>query len=198
MFKTSYRFAVNKALLSILMWGIPIVAFAEEHLELIIKTQAGEQAVIIDLFDELAPQHVERIKTLAKSGQYNKVAFHRVIAGFMAQTGDIEFGKMSTYNDSRVGSGGSKLPDLPAEFSERPFEVGTVGMARSRNPNSANSQFFITTQAAPHLNGQYTVFGEVIKGMDAVQKIKLGNARKNGSVKNPDFIVKASLIDAAK
>lgn len=172
-------------------------AFAQDTLKLTIKTRQGTGDVLIKLLPDLAPKHVERITTLVQEGAYNKVAFHRVIAGFMAQTGDVQYGNVDQYNDRLVGTGSSKYPDVPAEFSNKTYAVGVVGMARSNNPNSANSQFFITTKASPFLDGKYTVFGEVIEGMDVVMKIKQGNQR-GGKVTNPDYIVSASLISEEK
>jgi peptidylprolyl isomerase len=141
--------------------------------------------VFIDLFEDRAPQHVERIVTLAEEGAYDGVAFHRVIDGFMAQTGDVEFGKGDDLD--RAGMGGSDLPDLPAEFSDVPFERGIVGMARSQDPDSANSQFFIMTAAAPHLDGQYTAVGRVFRGMAVVDALQKGEG-PNGLVENPDVM----------
>jgi peptidylprolyl isomerase len=132
--------------------------------------------VVVALYPDAAPQHVERIKTLARDGFYDGVVFHRVIDGFMAQTGD----------PTGTGMGGSQHPDLPAEFSERPFQRGALGMARSNAPDSANSQFFIMFAEAPHLNGQYTLFGEVIEGMEHVDAIKRGDPANNGMVDDPD------------
>jgi cyclophilin family peptidyl-prolyl cis-trans isomerase len=152
---------------------------------LIIELKTGE--VKVQLMPDVAPQHVERIKTLAKEGAYDGVAFHRVIEGFMAQTGDVQYGKGE--NLSRAGTGGSSYPDLPAEFSKIPFERGTVGMARSQNPNSANSQFFIMFDEGSFLNGQYTVFGQVTEGMEYVDNIKLGSKASNGSVTDPDTMI---------
>ena len=143
---------------------------------------AGEAngVIKIDLFEDVAPLHVEQITTLASEGAYDGVVFHRVIEGFMAQTGDVEFGRIGQ-DLSMAGRGGSALDDLPAEFSDLPYERGTVGMARSQSPNSANSQFFIMFAPAPHLNGGYTVVGEVTEGMEIVDAIKRG-AGSNGSV----------------
>ncbi|MEX2518042.1 MAG: peptidylprolyl isomerase [Paracoccaceae bacterium] len=151
---------------------------------LIIELKTGE--VNIELLPDVAPKHVERIKTLAKEGAYDGVAFHRVIDGFMAQTGDVEHGKGD--NLSRAGTGGSSYPDLPAEFSKLPFERGTVGMARSQNPNSANSQFFIMFAEGAFLNGQYTVVGRVTSGMNFVDNIKKGRGQ-SGSVEDPDKMI---------
>ena len=135
-----------------------------------------------------------RLETLAKEGAYDNVAFHRVIAGFMAQTGDVQYGDMKDgYDPQLVGTGGSKLPDLPAEFSNLPFKRGTVGMARAQNPNSANSQFFIMFADGSFLNGKYTVVGQVIKGMDLVDKIKRGDEANNGAVSKPDRMIKVTV-----
>jgi cyclophilin family peptidyl-prolyl cis-trans isomerase len=145
--------------------------------------------VVIKLRPDLAPKHAERIKTLAREKFYDNVPFHRVIPGFMAQTGDGARGD---------GSGGSKYPNLPAEFSNVPFKRGIVGMARATSPNSANSQFFIMFDEAPSLNGQYTVIGEVVSGMAAVDKIKKGSEANNGTVTNPDRIVHMQVAADAK
>ena len=131
--------------------------------------------VVIELLPDVAPQHVARMKELARAGKYDNVAFHRVIEGFMAQTGDVEHGNMENgWNARRAGTGGSDLPDLPAEFSRLPHARGTIGAARSQNPNSANSQFFINFKDNDFLNGQYTVYGQVIEGMEHVDKITRG------------------------
>mgnify|MGYP001392209007 CR=1 FL=1 len=160
------------------------IALAGEN-TIFLETKDGK--VTIELRPDLAPQHAERIKTLAGQGFYDGVVFHRVIPGFMAQGGD----------PTGTGRGGSELPDLPAEFSNVPFERGTVGMARSSDPNSANSQFFIMFDRASNLDGQYTVVGQVTEGMDVVDKIKKGERAANGIVDNPDRIVKMSLDKAA-
>ena len=161
---------------------------AKENI-MILKLKDGN--VKIELFEDVAPKHVERIKTLANEGKYDNVIFHRVIDGFMAQTGDVQFGNLSSdnYNLDKSGTGGSKLPDLKQEFSNLPHERGTLSMARSSDPNSANSQFFICFQPAPFLDRQYTIFGKVIEGMEFVDKIKRGKADQNGSVENPDKII---------
>ncbi|MFT3689282.1 peptidylprolyl isomerase [Paenirhodobacter sp.] len=160
----------------------------------LVLTMGGQVSgkVVIDLFPDVAPQHVARIEQLVNEHAYDDVVFHRVIGGFMAQTGDVQFGKREG-DTSMAGMGGSKYPDLPAEFSDKPFVRGTVGMARSANPNSANSQFFIMFGSAPHLDGQYTVIGQVIDGMDVVDKIKKGNPSANGLVSEPDYIAAASM-----
>jgi peptidylprolyl isomerase len=143
--------------------------------------------VVIELRPDLAPKHVQRVKTLVREGFYNGLAFHRVIAGFMAQTGDPK----------GDGTGGSKYPDLPAEFSSTPFKRGTVGAARSSDPNSANSQFFICFEDASHLNGSYTVWGQVIEGMELVDHLKKGQGT-GGAVLNPDKIIKIQLASDAR
>ena len=156
---------------------------------MILKLKDGD--VKIELFEDIAPNHVKRIKELAESGQYDGVVFHRVIDGFMAQTGDVKFGNSSKeeYNLSRAGMGGSDLPDLKEEFNNLPHERGTLSMARSQDPNSANSQFFICFKAASSLDRKYTVFGKVTEGMEFVDKIKRGDENNNGSVKDPDKII---------
>lgn len=141
--------------------------------------------VVIELLPDVAPKHVARMKELARAGKYDNVAFHRVIEGFMAQTGDVEHANMEKdYNPRRAGTGGSDLPDLPAEFSRLPHARGTIGAARSQNPNSANSQFFINFKDNDFLNGQYTVYGQVISGMEHVDKIARGEPPAN-----PDRII---------
>ena len=156
---------------------------------MILKLKDGD--VKIELFEDVAPNHVKRIKELADSGQYNDVVFHRVIDGFMAQTGDVKFGNSSSndFNLSRAGMGGSELPDLKQEFSSVPHERGTLSMARSSDPDSANSQFFICFKPAPFLDRQYTVFGKVLEGMEFVDMIKRGDDNNNGAVSEPDKIL---------
>ena len=161
---------------------------AEEN-TMILKLKDGE--VKIELFADVAPGHVKRIKELANSGKYDNVVFHRVIDGFMAQTGDVKFGSSNSkdYNLERAGMGGSDLPDLKQEFNNLPHDRGTLSMARSSDPDSANSQFFICFKAAPFLDRQYTVFGKVIEGMEIVDKIKRGDENNNGAVSEPDKII---------
>jgi peptidylprolyl isomerase len=159
---------------------------AENVLVIAVEGAAGG-TVEIELLPEVAPQSVERLKALARSGAYDGVAFHRVIDGFMAQTGDVEFGTRAGYAGGRAGTGGSDLPDLPAEFSGEHFEKGTVGMARAMDPNSANSQFFIMFAPAPHLDGQYTVVGRVISGQEVIDAIRRGDG-PNGEVTEPDWM----------
>ncbi|SMH29727.1 peptidylprolyl isomerase [Maritimibacter sp. HL-12] len=158
-------------------------------------TVAGEGSgeVVIELFDDLAPNHAERILTLVDEGAYDGVVFHRVIDGFMAQTGDVEFGREGG-DLSRAGMGGSSYPDLAAEFSEEPFVAGVVGMARSADPDSANSQFFIMFDTATHLDGQYTAVGRVISGMEVVQSIKRGTGRNGAVTGEPDLIERARVV----
>ncbi|WP_208435690.1 peptidylprolyl isomerase [Bartonella phoceensis] len=160
---------------------------------LVLSLKNGD--VVIRLRPDLAPKHVAQIKRLTREGAYDNVVFHRVIPGFMAQTGDVKFGKKGSadFDLKHVGMGGSNYPNIPAEFSKQPFKRGTVGMARSQDINSANSQFFICFGDAAFLNGQYTVVGEVIKGMDVVDKIKKGTTSNNGSVTNPDVMNAATL-----
>jgi cyclophilin family peptidyl-prolyl cis-trans isomerase len=140
---------------------------------LVIELKTG--SVEIEMLPDVAPKHVERIKTLARAGEYDNVAFHRVIDGFMAQTGDVANADMEDgWNPGRAGTGGSSHPDLPAEFSKLPFDRGAVGMARTQNPNSANSQFFIMFADGHFLNGQYTVWGRVVSGMEHVDALARG------------------------
>ncbi len=161
--------------------------FSKEQ-KMILKLKDGD--VLIELYPDIAPNHVKRFQTLAENGKYDNVVFHRVIDGFMAQTGDVKFGNQQSkdYNLDLAGTGGSDLPDLKAEFSNTAHERGTLSMARSQDPNSGNSQFFICFQSAPHLDRKYSVFGKVIKGMEFVDKIKKGSS-PNGSVENPDKII---------
>lgn len=165
------------------------VAAADDFLT--IQLKGGP--VVLQLMPEVAPKHVAQIKKLAAEGKYDNVAFHRVIDGFMAQTGDVKFGNLNQgYDARRAGMGASDLPNIPAEFSKIPFERGVVGMARSQDPNSANSQFFIMFAPGAFLNGQYTVVGKVVSGMEAVDKIKRG-AGGNGEVSDPDRMIKVTV-----
>ena len=158
---------------------------------MILKLKDGN--VIIELFSDTAPNHVKRFKQLSKEKKYDGVVFHRVIDGFMAQTGDVEYGNsnLETYDIRRAGTGGSEYSDLKAEFSNIPHERGTLSMARSSDPNSANSQFFICFKASPSLDRQYTVFGKVVQGMEFVDLIKRGEG-SNGQVSDPDKIISLS------
>ena len=158
---------------------------------MVIEVEGEANGIIeIQLLPNVAPLHVERIKILARDGLYNDVVFHRVMDGFMAQTGDVKFGKVEGYKRRYAGQGGSNYPDLDAEFSTLKYEKGTVGMARAQNPNSANSQFFIMFNSSPNLDGNYTVIGNVIKGQDVVNSIKRGAMSDNGSVIDPDIMKK--------
>jgi len=164
---------------------------ADPENTMIIRLKNGD--VTVALRPDLAPKHVEQIKALVREGAYDNVAFHRVIEGFMAQTGDVQYGDMEQgFESGLAGTGGSDKPDLPAEFSSTPFKRGVLGMARSQNPNSANSQFFIMFTEYPSLNGEYTVVGEVEDGMKLVDGIKRGQGQ-NGEVENPDRMIKVSI-----
>ena len=166
-------------------------SYAKEGI-MILKLKDGD--VIIELFEDIAPEHVRRFKKLSSEKKYDGVVFHRVIDGFMAQTGDVQFGNstLDSFNLKLAGTGASEYPDLKSEFSDLPHERGTLSMARSSNPNSANSQFFICLNAAPHLDRQYTIFGKVIQGMEFVDLIKRGEG-SNGQVSNPDKIISLTL-----
>ncbi|MBD1151045.1 peptidylprolyl isomerase [Pelagibacterales bacterium SAG-MED25] len=181
---------MNKFLIKIFILFFLFInqSIAQENI-MILKLKDGD--VKIELFEDVAPNHVKRIKELADSGQYNDVVFHRVIDGFMAQTGDVKFGNSSSndFNLSRAGMGGSDLPDLKQEFSSLPHDRGTLSMARSSDPDSANSQFFICFKPAPFLDRQYTVFGKVLEGMEFVDMIKRGDDSNNGAVSEPDKII---------
>ena len=159
---------------------------------MILKLKDGD--VVIELFNDIAPNHVQRFTKLAKEKKYDGVVFHRVIDGFMAQTGDVQYGNSNSPNFDlrRAGTGGSEYPDLKSEFSDIPHERGTLSMARSSDPNSANSQFFICFKTASHLDRQYTVFGKVVKGMEFVDMIKRGDG-SNGTVSKPDKIISLSI-----
>ena len=181
---------MNKCIINILILFFLITnqLIAEENI-MILKLKDGD--VKIELFQDVAPNHVKRIKELADNGKYDNVVFHRVIDGFMAQTGDVKFGNSGSgdYDLRRAGMGGSDLPDLKQEFSSLPHDRGTLSMARSSDPDSANSQFFICFKPAPFLDRQYTVFGKVIEGMEFVDMIKRGDENNNGSVSDPDKII---------
>jgi len=162
-------------------------SIAKENL-MILKLEFGD--VEIELYPDKAPNHVKRFKELADQGKYDGVVFHRVIAGFMAQTGDVKFGNSSNpdFNLDMAGTGGSNLPNVKAEFTDISHNRGTLSAARSADPDSANSQFFICLDAAPHLDRQYSAFGKVTKGMEFVDMIKKGEPN-SGSVQNPDKII---------
>ena len=161
---------------------------SEENI-MILKLKDGD--VKIELFPDVAPNHVKRITELANSGKYDNVVFHRVIDGFMAQTGDVKFGNSGSndFDLRKAGMGGSDLPDLKQEFNSLPHDRGTLSMARSSDPDSANSQFFICFKPAPFLDRQYTVFGKVLEGMELVDNIKRGDESNNGAVSEPDKII---------
>jgi peptidylprolyl isomerase len=163
---------------------------AEESRDLI-NLVLKDGTVVIETRPDLAPKHVAQIKKLVSEGQYDGVVFHRVIEGFMAQTGDVEYGNSSkdSFNLSRAGTGGSSLPNIDAEFSDANHGRGAVSMARAQNPNSANSQFFICFKDASFLDGKYTVWGYVIEGMEFVDNIKLGEPPKD-----PDKIIKMEIV----
>lgn len=180
-------FAACLAVLSLTVLPHDRAVAADEQKDVVyLDTKDGR--ITIKLRPDLAPKHVAQITALVKQGFYNGIVFHRVIDGFMAQTGD----------PTGTGMGGSQLPNIPAEFSPAPFRRGTIGMARSQDPNSANSQFFICFGDARFLNGQYTVVGEVVSGMEIVDKVKKGDPAQNGTVKNPDKIVKMQMASDAK
>ena len=185
----------NKLLVAAFLLATP--AMAEDakdgpgpNLVITVDGQAKGE-IVIDLLPDVAPNHVAQIVALAKSGAYDGVVFHRVIDGFMAQTGDVQYGKKGG-DTAMAGMGGSTMPNIKAEFSDVPFERGVVGMARSQDPDSANSQFFIMFAPGDFLNGQYTVFGRVIKGMDVVDQIKKGEGQ-NGEVTDPDVMAKVTV-----
>ncbi|KQZ16821.1 peptidylprolyl isomerase [Mesorhizobium sp. Root552] len=181
---------------SLAAFSLPASAADPEN-TMIITLKDGD--VTIALRPDLAPKHVEQIKKLVREGAYDNVAFHRVINGFMAQTGDVQYGDMKDgYNAGAAGTGGSQLPDLPAEFSNEPYVRGIVGMARAQDPNSANSQFFIMFAPADSLNGQYTVVGQVESGMELVDNIKKGDDAQNGSVTDPDRMIKVRIASDNK
>tara|TARA_B100001250_G_C19801836_1_gene791471 strand:- start:963 stop:1517 length:555 start_codon:yes stop_codon:yes gene_type:complete len=183
---------MKKILLILIFFFYSTNIFSEENM-MILKTKYGD--VKIELFADIAPNHVKRIKTLAEQKKYDGVVFHRVIEGFMAQTGDVQFGNSNNDNFDlgRAGTGGSDLPDLKAEFSDVPHERGTLSMARSSDPNSGNSQFFICFESAPHLDRQYTVFGKVVEGMEHIDKIKRGE-KSSGQVTDPDKIISFNIL----
>src|SRR6516162_3607981 len=165
----------------------PLPAGTDPQNTLVLDTTQGR--IVVKLRSDIAPQHAERLKQLARDKFYDNVPFHRVIAGFMAQTGDGQNGN---------GTGGSKYPNLPSEFSDVPYKRGVVGMARTNDPNSANSQFFIMFADGPFLNGKYTVVGEVISGMDVVDKLKKGSEAQNGAVADPDRMLRVQVAADAK
>ncbi|HUB64636.1 MAG TPA: peptidylprolyl isomerase [Methylocella sp.] len=194
---TLQRMMIDIALVLALGWGLAsggalvsnaVFAAPAQDLQNTLYLDTKNGRITILLRPDLAPKHVAQIETLTKRGFYNGLVFHRVIDGFMAQTGD----------PTGTGMGGSDLPNIPAEFSAEPFKRGTVGMARSQDPDSANSQFFICFADAPFLNHKYTVVGQVVSGLDVLDKIKKGAKEDNGAVTGPDKIVKMQIAtDAA-
>jgi cyclophilin family peptidyl-prolyl cis-trans isomerase len=188
----SRRLFSGLALAALVASAAPAMA-QEGKPHLILTLEDG--TVDIELLPELAPKHVERVIALTEQGAYDGVVFHRVIDGFMAQTGDVQFGKSGAagFDLARAGMGGSDLPDVEAEFNSESFQRGVVGAARAQDPNSFNSQFFITYADASFLNGQYTVFGKVVSGMEAVDALEKGTQSQNGAVANPDKIVDAEI-----
>ena len=179
---------MNKKIIFILLFIFSInTAYSEDSI-MVLKLKDGD--VVLELFDDIAPKHVERFKKLANEKKYDGVVFHRVIDGFMAQTGDVQFGNSTSenYDISRAGTGSSEYPDLKSEFTDATHERGTLSMARSGDPNSANSQFFICFKPTPFLDRQYTVFGKVVSGMEFVDLIKKGEG-SNGEVSEPDKII---------
>jgi peptidylprolyl isomerase len=185
-------FAASLVVLAGLGVGSVSALAADPENTMIITLKDGD--VTVALRPDLAPKHVAQIKKLVREHAYDNVAFHRVIDGFMAQTGDVKYGNMKKgYDPNLAGTGGSDLPDLPAEFSKEHYERGVVGMARAQDPNSANSQFFIMFAPAPPLDGQYTIVGDVEKGMDLVDNIKKGDDAQNGAVTDPDRMIKVRI-----
>jgi cyclophilin family peptidyl-prolyl cis-trans isomerase len=179
---------MKKILLFLIVLFLTVNSAYTEEKKMILKLKDGD--VEIELYPKIAPNHVKRFEELASEGKYDGVVFHRVIDGFMAQTGDVKFGNSNSpeYNLDRAGTGGSDLPNLKAEFSDVAHNRGVLSMARSADPNSANSQFFIVFESAPHLDRNYSAFGKVVKGMELIDKIKKGDG-SNGSVENPDKII---------
>jgi peptidylprolyl isomerase len=188
-----WKLASALAVFAVLFASSIAARAADPENTMIITLKDGD--VTIALRPDLAPKHVEQIKKLVREGAYDNVAFHRVIDGFMAQTGDVEFGDMkSGFDPDRVGTGGSKLPDVRAEFSKKAhFVRGVVGMARAQDPDSANSQFFIMFAPAPSLDGDYTIVGTVESGMELVDAIKKGDEAQNGVVSDPDRMIKVRI-----
>jgi cyclophilin family peptidyl-prolyl cis-trans isomerase len=190
--------AISRRLFGALVIGAAALSvapvFAQSGTPHLVLTLEGG-TVDIELLQALAPKHVERVVALTEQGAYDGVVFHRVIDGFMAQTGDVKFGKSggAEFDLSRAGMGGSDLPDVEAEFNSESFQRGVLGAARSQDPNSFNSQFFITTADASFLDGQYTVFGKVVSGMEVVDGLEKGPQSQNGAVANPDKIVTAKI-----
>lgn len=185
---------MNKLAVGFVLLAGPALATG---LEIEIAGEGANGTVTIDLFEDVAPKHVEQITALADDGQYDGVVFHRVIDGFMAQTGDVEFGNQNSdgFSVAQAGRGGSDRPDLSAEFSDITFDRGVVGMARAQSPDSANSQFFIMFDPGPFLDGQYTVVGQVTDGMDVVDAIKRGEGQNGAVIGQPDVMKKVTVTE---
>ena len=182
---------MRNALLGLLLLATPAAATG---IRIEVEGEGANGAIVIDLLEDVAPGHAERIAGLAAAGAYDGVVFHRVIDGFMAQTGDVQHGKLGG-NMRMAGMGGSDQPDLKAEFSDIPFDRGVVGMARAQNPDSANSQFFIMFDEGHFLNGQYTVVGRVTEGMEVVDAIKRGKGQNGAVVGQPDVMKTVTVIE---
>jgi peptidylprolyl isomerase len=182
---------MRKLIFLILFFATPAFSVG---LEIEVSGENVNGTINIDLLEDVAPLHVAQITALAADGVYDGVVFHRVINGFMAQTGDVKFGKDPS-DTSRAGMGGSDLANIPAEFSDVPFDRGIVGMARSQSPDSANSQFFIMFTEGYFLNNQYTVVGRVTEGMDVVDALKLGDSRSGAISGQPDVMQTVTVID---
>jgi cyclophilin family peptidyl-prolyl cis-trans isomerase len=191
------RFASFLVVLAGFLMGAGVASAADPENTMIITLKDGD--VTIALRPDLAPKHVEQIKALVREGAYDNVAFHRVIDGFMAQTGDVQFGDIKDgFDAGRAGTGGSNRPDLPAEFSQEHYARGSVGMARAQSPDSANSQFFIMFAPMPSLDGQYTIVGNVESGMELIDNIKKGDSAQNGAVSDPDRMIKVRIAADGK
>ena len=182
---------MRKLVFALAMLASPAAATG---LSIQVEGEGANGTVKIDLFEDLAPGHVEQISALAAEGAYDGVVFHRVIEGFMAQTGDVKFGKLGA-DMRRAGMGGSERPNLKAEFTDTPFDRGVVGMARAADPDSANSQFFIMFAPGHFLNGQYTVIGQVTEGMEIVDQIKRGKGRNGAVIGQPDVMSKVTVTE---
>ncbi|WP_424833354.1 peptidylprolyl isomerase [Ruegeria sp.] len=191
MYKLAAAFALVASPALVALTGAPAGATG---LQIEIEGEGANGTVTVDLFEDLAPKHVEQITAIAAAGQYDGVVFHRVIDGFMAQTGDVEHGRLGG-DMRRAGTGGSDRPDLPAEFSDYNYDRGVVGMARAQDPDSANSQFFIMFAPGPFLNGQYTVVGQVTDGMDVVDAIKRGDGPNGAVIGQPDVMQKVTVTE---
>ena len=195
-----FKFVLPPALLALGATGLLAQPVHEDGpgpnmvIEIAAADGTSKGTITLDLLADVAPNHVARLVELAQSGAYDGVVFHRVIDGFMAQTGDVQYGQHDG-DTSMAGMGGSDLPDLEAEFSDLTFDAGTVGMARAQDPNSANSQFFIDLAPATFLDGQYTVVGQLIDGWDVLNAITKGDPAANGAVDEPDYMVSVTIVE---